>query len=199
MLGSLVGGREDLGEVEFAAGEVTLNKENQERLRQLADALKKRPQLAVVVQGNSSFEEDKKAMQQQAVLTKVATVCKGPDTVSRPAGWLLEKENQSELRKINKALALKSEADRKSEIKAEEPNLVDEALTQKTYEQMFKDICEKQTISDQALTALADQRALSIVQYLIESGQLDATRISMKKANPDVLTGLITRIELEAR
>jgi len=65
------------------------------------------------------------------------------------------------LRKINKALALKSEADRKSEIKAAEPNLVDEALTQKTYEQMFKDISEKQTISDQALTAL---KAVSWIQ-----------------------------------
>lgn len=197
MLGSLVGGRKDLGEVEFAAGEVSLNEKNQERLRQLADALKKRPKLVVVVQGNSSFEADRKAMQQQAVMAHVATARKVPVTVNNPVDWLLERENRSELTKINKALALKNESERESEITAAEPNLVDEALTQKIYVQMFKEICEKQTISDQALTALADQRALSIKQYLIESGQLDLTRISMKKANSGVLTGLITRLKLE--
>ena len=199
MLGSLVGSRKDLGKVEFAAGEVALNEENQERLRQLAGALKKRPKLVVVVQGNSSFEADKKAMQQQAVMTQVATARNVPFTVNNPVDWLLESQNRSELRKINKALALKSESDRKSEIRAVEPHLIDEALTQKTYYQMFKDVSEKQTISEQALTALADQRALSIKQFLIESGQLDSNRISMKKANPGVLTGLITRLGLEAR
>ena len=198
MLGSLVGGGEDLGEVEFAAGEAVLNKENQERLRQLADALKKRPQLAVVVQGNSSFEADKKAMRLQAVMEQVAAERNVLVTVKNPVEWLAESQNRSELKKINKTMALKSESDRKSEIKAAEPKLADDALTQKTYEQMLKDISEKQTISDQTLITLADQRALSIKQYLIESSLLDSTRVSIKKANSSVLTGLIIKLQLEA-
>ena len=175
-----------------------LNEENQERLRQLGDALKRRPQLALVVQGNSSLEADKRAMQLQRVMEQVATARSVSVTANNPIEWLQESKNRSQLEKINKSMGLKSVSERKSEIKATDPNLVDDTLTQKIFEQMLKDIREKQTISDQDLTALADQRALSIKQYLIENGHLDSTRVSMKKADSGVLTGLTIKLKIEA-
>ncbi len=199
MLGSLAGGRKDLGEVVFEEGESALDKENQDRLGQLANALKKRSQLTLVVQGNSSPEKDKTAIQQKLVMSKVSDHRNVPVTASKPAEWLLEKENRDELEKINSALKLKNAFERKEEIKALDPGLTDEMVTQKAYEQMFADVCERQSVSDQDLIALADQRALSIKQYLIEKGQLGQERISLKKATPGAINGLIIRLALEAR
>ena len=127
------------------------------------------------MQGNSSFEADKKAMGLQAVMEQVAGARNVLVTENNPVQWLAESQNRSELRKINKAMALKSESDRKSEIKAAEPNLADEALTQKTYEQMLKDISEKLKINSGAILGLA----LGVVTIIVMLMQGWAILITM--------------------
>jgi hypothetical protein len=155
--------------------------------------------LVVAVQGNSEPEADTKALQSRGVMEKVATSREVPFKMDSLENWLQDKKNRSELKKINKALGLKSESDREDELEKGDPNLEDEALEKKVFEQMFSDVSEKQEIPEEELIALADQRAMSIKQYLVEKSQMDSARISLKKVEPGAFTGLAIKLELEAR
>ncbi|MBN1850587.1 MAG: DUF748 domain-containing protein [Deltaproteobacteria bacterium] len=202
LLGALVGGREDLGEVHFASGLAELDQENQDRLKGLAEALTKRPQLAVRVKGNADHHEDAVMLQNMHLKGLLASSRKiSLDALQAEAAdkalWMVP-ENRDILDKINIELNLPGTSDRVSRLKAENPNLKGEALEAEVYRRIYDDVRSAQEISMDEILSLADGRALTIKQYLVDILKLDHERVSLIKAQKEELTGRVVSLEIEA-
>lgn len=196
LLGSLVGGSEDLGALEFASGSSELTSDDQAKLTQLVQALSQRPQLAVDVRGNASAQADAAALQLQKVRDAIATSRKIAPAELALATLLDDDDNRDELDDLNAALELPDEDDREEALLTADPTLKGQDLTARIYQQMLEDVAARQTVSEQDLLALADQRALEIKQYLVETAGLDHARVRMVKARKTDLTGRICQLGL---
>ena len=200
LLGALAGGPEDLGEIAFREGQTTLDKENETRLKQLAEALKKRPQLALVVKGNAGMEVDGMVLQTQDVLKQIAAARKMTTeallTTTENTNWWMLPKNRDVLEGLNTTLKFPSASERASKHQKENSALKGEALTVAVYREMLRDVTAAQKIDPGELMSLADRRAMSIKQYLVDGLGLDHQRVSMKK--PLALTGRTVFLELGA-
>lgn len=196
LLGSLVGGSEDLGKVEFAAGGAELTPEVEEKLSQLVTALAQRPQLMVNIKGSAGMEDDAAALQLARVRDLIAQQRK-KSPADLPLETLLEdKANRNALEDINDELKLPDEGDREDALQAANAELKGNALTRQVYQQMLQDVAAQQTIGQQDLQSLADQRALAIKQFLVESAKLDHSRIQMAKTRQADLKGRVCELGL---
>lgn len=203
LLGSLVGGREDLGEIEFDAGMADLNEGNLERLQQLVEALQQRPQLAIHITGNAIEAQDKAVLQQLMIQDVVAEERKMSLVELREeAGetdWWTVRANRKELGKINKALGLPSVSDREKQIKTTTPDISSDQLEEQVYKAMYADVWAQQPIDQTDLLALADRRALAIKQHLVDVLNFDFSRVSVTKTKAADLSGRVINMEIEAK
>ncbi len=196
MLGSLVGGSEDLGRVEFAQGSAELRPQDQTNLSKLAEALAQRPQLMVDVKGSASLADDGLALQVLKVRDQIALARKQAP-VDLPVETLLADDaNRDELDALNKALKLPNADDRAAAMLLAQPERKGQDLTTSIYQQMLEDVAKQQTVSQQELQALADQRALAIKQFLVETAHLEHGRIQMEKTRKADLKGRVCELGL---
>lgn len=196
LLASLVGGSEDLGQLAFAAGSGDLSADEQAQLNQLAQALQQRPQLAVDIRGNASAEADLAALQLQRVRDQIAAQRKLTPAELPLATLLDDEDNRDELDDLNDALQLPDADDREDALVNADPALKGQDLTAQVYQQMLQDVASRQTIDTQDLLTLADQRALAIKQYLVETAGLDHQRVLMAKTRKGDLKGRICELGL---
>jgi uncharacterized protein involved in outer membrane biogenesis len=203
LLGSLVGGREDLGDIDFAEGLAELDEDNQERLKQLVEALTQRPQLAVHIKGNAADQDDAAKLQKLRVQELVAASRKiSLVELQEEAGekdWWTVRGNRKALSKMNDELKLPTESEREVPLQAQKPQLKDDELEAEVYQQMYEDVSGKQVISTDDLLALADHRALSIKQHLVDVLQFDHQRVSVSKTNKSELNGRVIKLKIEVR
>ncbi|MEP6600347.1 MAG: DUF748 domain-containing protein [Nitrospirota bacterium] len=88
LLGSLVGGGQELSHVEFPYGQADLNGPAEDRLKTLAKILYERPALKIEVAGHVDTEKDREALRQEQFARKVkaqklnALAKKGPTTAT---------------------------------------------------------------------------------------------------------------------
>jgi hypothetical protein len=202
LLGVLVGGGEELGEVEFTRGLSTLTPENEARLRQLADALAQRPQLALAVQGNASKKEDRAALKEKKVLEQAAAA-RGISPADLEAAveevnWWKAPENRDVLTSLNDALGLPPVSERNMQLSAASPQLQGEALAGEVFQQVYTDLVAAQEIDVTLLLSLADARALSIKKYLVDVLGFDHQRISVTKARETGLTDRTLTLGIDA-
>lgn len=191
LLASLVGGREDLGQLVFAAGSDDLGADGQTQLNLLVQALQQRPQLAVEIRGNASVEADLEALQRLRVRDLIAARRQW-SSQDLPLETLLDDPaNRSVLEDFNDQLKLPDADDRKGELVKADPTLEGQRLIVQVYRQMLQDVANRQTIDTEELLALADLRALAIKQYLVETAGLDHQRVQMAKAHRANLTGRV--------
>ena len=200
LLAALVGGHEDLGEIDFEAGHGELTPDNQARLKQLSDALAQRPQLAVKITGSASDKDDAATLRKLRVEELVAASRKiSVADLQAEAGeknwWTVEK-NRDALGGINDSLGLPAAPDRTAQLQAKTPALKGDVLEAEVDRQMFEDVSGKQIISTDDLLALADRRARAIMQDLVDVLKLDQKRVSVSKARPGNLTGRVIKLEL---
>ena len=73
LLGSLVGGGEELSFVEFAPGSAALSAGEQQKLGSLAKALTERPNLRLEITGRAAADPDENALKRAALDAKVRT------------------------------------------------------------------------------------------------------------------------------
>ncbi len=202
LLGALIGGREDLGEINFTEGLAGLTQDNQDRLKQLVKALKEKPQLAVKIKGNAGKQEDTAMLQILHLQKRVAAVRKITTAELKvEAGkktWWMVPENRYVLGKINKELNLPGILERVKKLKTKKPDLKGKALEAEVYRLIYEDVKGAQRIGTNELLLLADSRALSIKQYLVDVLRLDHKRVSVTKAPKGELTGLVTKLEIKA-
>jgi hypothetical protein len=197
LLASLVGSKEDLGSITFSAGDRALNTDSQSRLQQLVKALAQRPQLAVTVHGSADTTDDNAALQQQRVLEQIAARRKIPVTQLQLASLLDVRANRSALRRINAALKLPDANQRETALQTIDPKLKGDALTRQVYQQMLADVAARQVISQEDLISLADQRALAIKQYLVETAGLDQSRVHLVKTRSENLKSRVCALGVE--
>ncbi|MAR90398.1 MAG: hypothetical protein CML06_05900 [Pseudomonadales bacterium] len=199
LLGSLVGGGEDLGKVAFAAGAARLDADNRQRLQQLKQALDQRPQLRVRITGTAA-DRDREGLRQQQLQAQVAQR-RGiaPETLRREAEspWWRQPANWEALRAINRDQGLADAEARAAELRAARPELDSEAIDQRVQALMVEDLLSRLSVSDEDLLALADRRALAIKQHLVDQLQLDHTRVTMAQARREDLGQTAVKLGLE--
>jgi hypothetical protein len=199
LLASLVGSTEDLGSISFNAGESSLTVDDETRLQQLVKALMQRPQLAVTVHGSADAKEDSDALQQQRVLEQIASLRKVPVAGLQFVSLLDDKANRRSVEQLNTALKLPAVRLREQALQKADPKLQGDALSLQVYQQMLADVTDQQPISQQDLLVLADQRALAIKQYLVESTKLDHNRVKLEKTREENLKGRACELGVEPR
>lgn len=203
LLGSLVGGNENMGEIEFAPGFAELTEDNQQRLQKVTEALQQRPQLIVRFDGAAAAAEDEAMLKKLRIQERVADDRKMSLLELREeAGekdWWTVRANRKAIERINDELKLSDDGEREDALQAQNPELKGDALEAAVYQAMYEDVADRQQISTTDLLELADRRALAIKQYLVDVAQLDHARVSVAKTKKADLKGRIVNLEIDAR
>jgi hypothetical protein len=196
-LAALLGGSaENLESIAFDAGRATMQPPEREKLKRVADALGKRPQLRLVVEGQVS-EADLAALREREVANAIAMKLGRkpaagalPEPVNpldaktqralevlfaeRNTGEALskfvadtEKARGKPVQRVNPALAFVGRAS------------ADVAF----YEALLKRLNETARIPDTAAGQLADARARAVAEYLVQSLSIPAARVAPKAAS----------------
>ena len=211
LLGALIpGGGDDLGNVTFDPGSPALNQANRDRLKNLVDALNKRPQLILTVRGNASGPEDIEALKivglKNLVAEKRAAALPVIEQELLAQDFWMVGENRPVLETINNEMGLPAVAERMNEaMPAGDAETQDETgsqdttlAEQKVYKQVYDDIIAAWKIGEDKLLSLADERALSIKQYLVDDLKLSHERVSVIKSIAGDLSGRVISLGVDA-
>jgi len=203
IIGRLIGGKsENLDSVGFEPGSVTIPPPEREKLKRIAEALKKRPNLRVEVQGCFHAKADGDAMTSLSLRRSIAGLAgiqlkpdedPGPmdftDLKSKKAMEVLYGERFSpdalgQLRKQMKEPA----PEKKQQPQAKEAD-ADLELYQKLYDRLF----ETEPLEEAKIAEVARQRTDAILQELTGPGGLEASRISALEpaAAQDLTDGMV--------
>lgn len=196
-LAGLLGGGSgrDVESVAFDAGRAALRPPEREKLKGVAEALGKRPQLALVVEGQFG-EADRAALRQRDVALAISGKLGRPPA----AGAAPERVNPLDARTQRALEALfvergseealsrfvaDAEKTRGKPVQRVNPVLAlagrgsaDAAF----YEAMLKHLNETARIPGEALAQLADARARAVAGYLVETLSVPAARVAAKAA-----------------
>ena len=201
LLGSLAGGREDLGEIDFTPGAAQLDEENRKRLEDLVTALKQRPQLMIRFSGNASAAEDAQVLKEIKLKAQVSAerriTVEALEQAVTDGSWWQVKDNWKVLSSIAKQAQLLSEKDRREAIRQKQPELDSDKVVEIAHADLFQELLTKQEVSKADLVALADQRALTVKQHMVDVLELKHERVAVNKSKK--LQGRIIKLEIDAR
>jgi hypothetical protein len=170
-LASAFGGKEEMSQVDFAAGSATLDDNARKRLDALAKALNDRPALKMDVAGHAAADADREALKQADLARRVKA------------------EKMKRLARDGKAPA---SVDEVVIAKDEYPELLKAAYREAPFPKprnaigMTKDLPDAEMeslmlanaqVSEQDIAQLASRRALAAKGYLVETGKVPAERI----------------------
>jgi uncharacterized protein involved in outer membrane biogenesis len=207
-LGALFGGNaESLDDVAFDAGSTRLLPPEREKLVKLAETLKQRPQLKVVVQGRYHPERDGAAMREAALRRALAEQLEMKLAPDEDPGPVLFDTARTQ-RALEALLVARSGQDAPAQFAAafgkergREATRVNPLLgrvgrasqDRELYEAMYRRLVELQPLPDGALQALARERSAVIVKQLAAGG-LDAARLGQKdpEAAGDAVTAKLS-------
>lgn len=171
LLGSLFGGGEDLGYVEFDPGYAVVAPAAETKLKALSKALLDRPGLKLDITGRIDPASDKEGIKHAQMERKIkalklkAIVKQGGDAGSVDEVMLTPDEYQKYLK-----LAYKDESFPKPR------NMIGLAKDLPPQE-MEKLMVTNAKVTDDDMRALADQRAQAVKEWLIHDGQIPAERV----------------------
>jgi uncharacterized protein involved in outer membrane biogenesis len=200
MLGALAGGtaEENLDAIAFEPGAAVLPPPEREKLKKLAEALQKRPQLTLEVQGRYSTEIDAKELKgvsvRRALTGRLGSKLEpnedpgpvdygNPETQRALEAMFAERFGAAELDVLKDSLekdkgkAAQSGAQPAQILKAADPGQLSKLL--------YARLMESEPLQTTALTDLAEARARAIVAELAGDGAIDPARLSTKP--PDSL------------
>ena len=180
LLGSLLGvSSEELSQVIFKLGEANITPPAKQSLDKVLKALKKRPNLALVLKPSYTKELDKYALQSKKLQTYLLKELE--DDIND------NDELQDELEDlyddtISKDKRKKLEKSFYKIVKDKKTKKEKEIFNQTGYIAKLKDeLTKKQPVETTELEALANNRTLIIQDYLITKKHLDPKRISIEK------------------
>ena len=169
LLGALFGGQgEDLQYVVFPPGVDSLGQDQYAKLQTVARGLTERPALQLELRGASSPVEDRRALAEAAVLSKIRTAAAGPLT-------------RSEQKQILEIYRVRFKED-PEKLAGEEPrgeNSRDSVVLFRAHERLVDSV----QVSDNDLRALAQRRASGIREYLSGRGMIDPGRIFLEEVD----------------
>ena len=173
-LGSLFGGDQDLGTVTFTAGKNTLNPPERESVIRLAQALKKRPNLKLEIQGTWA-EKDQVALQRQALRMKVTSALgvkleagesPGPIALDDPATQEVLEQLYEEQFGTGELLSLKDG------YKQVNPDQLNEGLGSALAGGVAGVFADKRELSQAELNALKGQNFFEVLRRQLQNAQV---------------------------
>ncbi len=175
LLGSMLGiDGEALEYVEFEPGSATVLPPEQEKLDLLAKALIKRPKLTLVLHGSYNETHDTTAIKEAKLLRQALALAK-------EEGELFEGDVRKETLETLYETLIGEEPLETLEEKLQEQYEENEDAFNKAYDtQMVHDLSAVQQVSAEELDALAMQRAEAIRNYLVESKNIEPSRIEVR-------------------
>ncbi|WP_220720516.1 DUF748 domain-containing protein [Agarivorans litoreus] len=195
LIGSLIGSDETLNEVSFVAGSSEIEQQQLTQLGQLAEGLKKRPQLKIALVGSIDPAQDIPALKRQALaeqLNQQANLDIAPQDISLSAVL----ENRSlrtalvNLAQINLDEASRNE-DRQQLAQSlqEQEQLSPERLNQELHSLWYQRLVDQQTLNDGDLESFAEQRAIAVKDALTEQNELAIDRAFVQRQALDKQSG----------
>jgi hypothetical protein len=198
-LGALFGGKsEKMDAIAFEPGSARLLPPELEKLTKVSEALKKRPQLKLVVEGRFDTKVDGEALRTERArraLAEQMDVKLAPDKEPGPIAFDSAQTQRAlekllEIRGGDTAISdFKTQYEKETGKKAKRANVVmafvgwgssDTAF----YEAMFKELVKLEPLSDNDLKELALKRAEAIVEELKRTTGLNDTRVTAGSPGP---------------
>jgi len=196
LLGNLANDKHDLSQVSYLAGETSLSEESQQALQSLAQALKKRPQLKLNIEGTSSAAFD------------------GAVTAQNYLHYRMQELWYSDLQRRGKKI---TETVQEIEVpERQQKNLIEQLYNELPEQAKLEEISGNKTerlelmqeqwlahysTSTILLRTLAQNRAKNIRQYLVEQGQVDPKRVFLIDVNEQAANdgqGINSHMHLDA-
>ena len=178
-LASLLGGGAEDADLEFVgflAGDATLRGPEEQDLAQLAEALAQRPDLALQVGAAFDTARDGRAMRQQrldAAISGRFEAGEGADADGDPVRLIMESM-------YAEAQGPEAPAELQAEYSSVPEDGEEAVLDETRYIEALREaLLELQTIEAQEFRLLGMERAASVRNQLVDSGGLDAARISV--------------------
>jgi hypothetical protein len=169
LLGSLFGGQgEDLQYVMFAPGIDSLGQDQYAKLQTVAKGLAERPALQLELRGVSSPVEDRRALAEVAVLSKIRASGSGP----------LNRQEERRILELYR-LTFKEDPEKLLGEGSREEDGRDSIVVIRARERLTDSV----QVSDNELRALAQRRAGAIREYLSGRGKIDSGRIFLDEVD----------------
>jgi len=195
-LGALLGGgAQQLDAVAFDAGSDRLLPTELDKLKKVAEALQKRPQLKVIVDGRYNTSVDGAALRSDKVRRELAAaqdVKLEPGEMPGPPAF----DNAKTQRALEKLLTARSGERAVADFQAEfekrtgrEAKRVNPALAffgkgssdREFYEAMYKRLVELHPLAPDELEALGQRRADAVAQALVKDAHIEPARVGLGK------------------
>ena len=171
LLGSLFGGGEELAYVEFAPGSARLDADSEAKLKSLAKALTERPALKLDVGGRVDPEIDREGLK-QADLERQVKAAKLKDTTPTADSAHSLEEVKIEPTEYPKYLAIAYK-----EAKFSKPRNMIGLVKDLPVPEMEQLVLANTQVTEEGLRRLADARAQSAKDWLVENGKVSADRV----------------------
>ncbi len=170
LLGSLFGDHEDLGWLEFDAGQSAIPAQQEEKLNTLAEALKQRPELKLEVTGLADPDTDKAGLA-HATLQRKLRAAKIKNMGEKGKNLA---PNKVEITKTEYPILIR-------QVYRSENLLSLRALAGKmSVTEMEQSLLQKVKVGPEELNALATQRAVSTKEWLMSKGQVQGARVYIR-------------------
>jgi hypothetical protein len=171
LLGSLFGGGEELGYVEFDYGRDILSEANAKKIDMLAKALQEKPSLRLDITGYVDVERDKEGLKQYLLQKKVKTQ-KLKDLLKTSSESIAVDDVKIEPQEYEKYLRLAYK-----EEKFPKPRTVIGFEKTIPVEEMEKLMLTNTEVRNEDLRALAAQRSARVKDAIFKTGQVEAGRL----------------------
>jgi outer membrane protein OmpA-like peptidoglycan-associated protein len=187
LLGKLVGEGDKLNEVAFDAGQFELNAASAERLAKLAQALNRRPVLKLEVLGSVKPVQDESALKVSGLLDQANRVgATSTNLDSAPyTEFTLKSISRSDAQQRTLSTLAQKLPDDWRELQRQtlteqlnaEQGFSEEKLAEQLRELYYQALLEQVVVSMSDLSNLAQSRAKAVKAFLVEQGQVKASRV----------------------
>jgi hypothetical protein len=200
VLGAIVGGAtgENFDAIAFEPGDAAVPAPEKEKLKKLAEALQKRPQLKLEVQGRYSTENDGKEIKElsvrRAVAERLGTKLEtdedpgpidygNPETQKALEAMFAERFGAAQLKELQ--ASLEKDEGKAGQSAVQTPQTKKAADPGQLSKSIYARLVEGEPVPETVLTELAEARARAIVAALTGDGGVAPERLSTKP--PDAL------------
>jgi hypothetical protein len=171
LLGSLFGGGEELGYVEFDYGRDLLTEANAKKIDTLTKALQEKPSLRLDITGYVDVERDREGLKQYLLQKKVKTQ-KLKDLLKKSSESIAVDEVKIESEEYEKYLRLAYK-----EEKFPKPRTMIGLEKTIPVEEMEKLMLTNTEVKNEDLRSLATQRSARVKDAILKTGQVEAGRL----------------------
>jgi len=174
LIANLAGGGPELSQVVFAAGRARLDPEADSRLEALSRALKDRPGLRLDLTGRADPAQDREALRAIALdrMLQAQKLRQQPGAPSPDAVTIAPDEREALLRLAYRAADFPR------------PRNAIGLLRDQSAAEMERMLLEHVAVPDEALAALADERARVVKEWLLQKGGIDGARVFVLASKP---------------